>query len=356
MISTSSEIIKNGLNAPYTIYKLNGSIGNTYQNDSEYVNKEDTMVLTKTDFFNYFEKQRLLFEILKRQLVLDTFLFIGYSFSDDLVLNALREIKKTFPTGARVHYRFQQKKSAELQEFMELESKYYEDEYNIKTIWIDKFKEIDEYLQEIYYKFCERNIFIAGSFRQLSGNEERKYIEQLVGSLIAKLTNSGFRIYSGNGRGLGEIVVAQIEDKQATSQFVNRPLIFTGDPQKEKKYKNKLIMKDCSIMIVICGQDDSLLSSKNVMKQFSTFTKHNSKAKHNSETENNSEKKLPLVIPLPTTGYAAKDIYCKKSFKKSLIYRTNKAAFKKLEVPDIDNITNVVMNLILSYKDGIHKL
>ena len=37
-------------------------------------------------FFDYFKKQRLMFELLKRQLVLDSFLFVGYSFKDDLVL------------------------------------------------------------------------------------------------------------------------------------------------------------------------------------------------------------------------------------------------------------------------------
>lgn len=317
----------NVLDSSYAIYKLNGLVGDAQECAGE------------LEVSEYLEKQSLLLEALKKQLVLDTFLFVDYGFDNDLVLNALREVKKLFPVDGKIHYRFQQRKPAELQKAMDLESQYYEEEYNVRTIWVDKSADVDEYLQKIYHGFCEQNVFIAGSFRQLKDNEERKYVEKLVGSLIEKLTANGFRIYSGNGRGLGEMVVAQIGDKQAANHFVNRPLIFTGDSPEAKKHKNELIMKDCSTMIVLCGQDDSLTSSKNVMAQFLSFME-------------NDNVKSPLVIPIPTTGYAAEEIYCKKEFRESLMYSANEEAFEKLENPDIDNITNVVMNLIRSCKGG----
>ena len=95
IIKESADLFKENLNSRYVIYKLNGC-----------VSKPETMVLTKSDFSDYFKKQRLLFEVLKRQLVLDSFLFIGYSFADELVLNALREIKEVFPNRGKTHYRF----------------------------------------------------------------------------------------------------------------------------------------------------------------------------------------------------------------------------------------------------------
>ena len=52
----------------YVVYKLNGCIS-----------EKTSMVLTRSDYFDYFKKERLLFEQLKRQLVLDSFLFVGYS-------------------------------------------------------------------------------------------------------------------------------------------------------------------------------------------------------------------------------------------------------------------------------------
>ena len=182
-------------------------------------------------------------------------------------------------------------------------------------------------------------MFVAGSFRQLRNNQERLYIEKLLNCLIQKLTENGYNIYSGNGRGLGEIVIAQVNKLKVETHFVNRPLIFTNDTNAEKDVKNRLIMKDCDTMIIVSGQDDSLTSSKNVISQFRTFL-------------NNAEgKTFPLVIPIPTTGYAAQDIYNSEEFRNSNVYLTNKEAFEALgSTIEVEDIVTIVINLIKSYK------
>lgn len=327
VIKESSDLFTQGLNSRYIVYKLNGC-----------VTKPDTMILTKSDFFGYFKKQRLLFEMLKRQLVLDSFLFVGYSFSDDLVLNALREIKEVFPNKGKVHYRFLKDNKVDSKEYYSYESSYYYDNYNIRTIYIDDYSQVDLYLQELYNRFCNHNVFISGSFRQLKSNDERVYIESLVNSLIQKLTRNNFNIYSGNGRGLGEIVVAQINKCDSEERFVNRPFIFTNDSIEEKQRKNNLIIKDCDTMIIICGQDDTLLSSRNVIDQFSTFI-------------NQNEEKYRLVIPVPSTGYAAKKIFNSPEFRSCNCFLTNRSVFERLEkIDNIEQISELVVNLIKSYK------
>ena len=330
IIKESADLFTENLNSRYVVYKLNGC-----------VSKPDTMVLTKSDFFDYFKKQRLIFEMLKRQLVLDSFLFIGYSFTDDLVLNALREIKEVFPNQGKIHYRFVKRKDKEksAQEYSKLESQYYYYKYNIKTIYIADFEEIDIYLQKLYERFCNHNVLISGSFRQLHNNDERVYIESLIDSLVQKLTENSFNIYSGNGRGLGEIVVAQVNKRNAEKHFVNRPLIFTNDTNEEKDAKNRLIMKDCDTMIVMCGQDSSLTSSQNVIKQFQTFANHL------------EGKKYPLVIPIPSTGYAAEEIFNSNEFRRSKVFLTNQKLFEELgNTNDIEHIVHLVVNLLKSYK------
>lgn len=332
IIKESADLLTENLNNQYIVYKLNGC-----------VSKSDTMVLTKTDFYDYFKKQRLMFEMLKRQLVLDTFLFIGYSFSDDLVLNALREIKEVFPNKGKTHYRFILEKGNEVsrQEYNLYEEKYFWDKYNIRTIHINDYSDIDTYLKKIYERFCNHNVLIAGSFRQLKSNDERIYIEKLIDSLVRSLVNNNFNIYSGNGRGLGEIVIAQINRNNAEKHFINRPLIFTNDNIEQKAVKNRLIMKDCDTMIIICGQDEELKSSKNVINQFLTFT------------NGNDEKKFPLVIPIPSTAYAAEFIFNSNKFKNSAVYLTNKDSFDLLsKTKDIETITQIVINLIKSYKNA----
>ena len=156
----------------------------------------------------------------------------------------------------------------------------------------------------------------------------------LVDKLCESLFRNNFNIYSGHGRGLGDIVLARafLHMKKSNNKFVNRPLIFTGDKNKEKELKNDLIIKDCNTMIIICGQDKTLSASKNVINQFEKFANQDNK----------------LIIPIPTTGYAAKEIFESEKFKNSYFYKSFKDDFKRLENNyDIKNISNIVTNLIL---------
>lgn len=333
VIKDSKDLFSTILNGPYIVYKLNGSV-------------EDpaSMVLTKSDFFGYFKKQRLMFELLKRQLVLDTFLFVGYSFKDDLVLNALREIKEVFPEQGKQHYRFSVEAPSEEDthkaQFRQYERQYFEDTYNIKTIRLQGYHEIDLYLAEIYKRFCNHNVFICGSFREIPRGARIK-IEFLVDRLICHLYEHGFNVYSGNGRGLGEIVVARSNkyQKQTHGKLINRPFIFTGDSTTQKQEKNKLIMKDCSTMIIICGQDESLGTSKNVLDQFHQFM------------EGNELGTTPLIIPLPSTGFAAKEIFQSEEFAVLPCFRENREFFRHIGTcGDLEQLAGLVVNLIASYR------
>ena len=328
VLATSNDLFTQNLNGEYVVYKLNGT-----------VNSHDSMVLTRSDFFDYFKKQRLFFELLKRQMVLDSFLFVGYSFQDDLVLNALREIKEIFPHKGKIHYRFfvpkyEKQDEKELkQEFYRYEQQYFEDKYNIKTITLDSYIEIDYYLKELYKRFCNHNVLFCGSFRNIS-NELRLKIENIIDALIAKLFINNFNVYSGNGRGIGEIIVARaaLHAKAHNNRFINRPLIFTGDDEDVKKIKNKKIEKDCNTMIIICGQDESLKSSKNVKNQFDQFKTGQNK----------------LIIPIPITGYAAKEIFDSGSFRELCYTKERCTLFERLaacEAPE--EIANLVLNIIL---------
>lgn len=320
----------------YVVYKLNGCIS-----------EQKSMVLTKSDYFNYFKKERLLFEQLKRQLVLDTFLFIGYSFKDDLVLNALREIQEIFSENGKHHYRFVKREypSSDMnahrrkEEFDHYEHLYFEQKYNIKTIDIDTYAEIDIYLKEVYRRFCNHNVLICGSFRTIDA-ELRYFIERIVGELVFQLYKNKYNIYSGNGRGLGEIILAQTNKYQRKigGKFVTRPLIFTGDTNEDKEKKNQYIIKDCHTMIIICGQDESLSASKNVIKQYKQFLQ-----KADMHT-------TPLVIPIPATEYAAKKIFFETEFITSSTYQANQEVFERLKVCNSpEEIGNLVINMILSH-------
>lgn len=334
VLSTSKDLLSKNLNVKHIVYKLNGT-----------VKDENSMVLTKTDFFDYFKKQRLFFEILKRQLVLDTFLFIGYSFQDDLVLNALREIKDVFPENGKTHYRFvikenkkKSKNKALKAEFAKYEQQYYIDKYNIQSIPLDSFTDIDVYLDELYRRFCNHNILFCGSFRSIP-NELRIHIEKIIGAVICELYNNRFNIYSGNGRGLGEMIVARanLHSKMLYNRFVNRPLIFTGDSHEIKNKKNKQIEKDCNTMLIFCGQDEELSTSRNVLEQFEKFV--------------SGDECTKLVIPIPSTRYAAQEIFNSERYRNTFSYKILHAELDLLKsMTEPHEIAKLIVNLILRYR------
>ena len=122
-----------------------------------------SMVITENDYNRYLVEQQVLFEQLKRELILNSFIFIGYSFSDNLVLNCLSEIKRSLPHLNNFHYRVAVK-DTEHPEFEKIEKRYFENSYNIKTIYVDDFNEIDDFLNHLHQLYKEKNIFISDIF------------------------------------------------------------------------------------------------------------------------------------------------------------------------------------------------
>ena len=128
---------------------------------------------------------------------------------------------------------------------------------------------------------------------------------------------------------------ANLHAHRPNNKFVNRPLIFTGDTPNDKQKKNDKIIKDCNTMIIICGQDESLESSVNVENQYEKFINQPDK----------------LVIPIPTTEYAAKKIFSRKDFTESIYYKFEPELYNKIsKTHNIEELSDYVVNLVLKYR------
>lgn len=197
----------------------------------------------------------------------------------------------------------------------------------------------DEFAEMTDSASVNRNVFISGSFRNIT-REERGNIEEIVGCLTKELFQRGFSIYSGNGRGLGEIVVAQVDKHNreggSKGKLVNLPLIFTGDDEEVKAKKNQHMMENCNIMIIICGQNDGGVS-KNVVKQFKQFLQ-------------DREDCHPVIIPIPNTGYAAKEIFNSEEYENCAFFKENKEKLECLFDGTSEEIAKDVVKLIVETK------
>ena len=75
------------------IFKMNGDITNPHN-----------MVVSKSDLEKYAVSHQLMLTFFKRELVSKSFLFLGYSFTDSLVLNSLSTIKNCLQDACNIHY------------------------------------------------------------------------------------------------------------------------------------------------------------------------------------------------------------------------------------------------------------
>lgn len=98
-------------------------------------------------------------------------MFIGYSFTDSLVLPCISELSQAFDGEHPYHYAIMKKnEDSDFINFIaDLETR-----YHIKTLLIDDYDEIRDVLREINYYTNQYNVFVSGSYRE---NDEKKLQE-----------------------------------------------------------------------------------------------------------------------------------------------------------------------------------
>lgn len=290
IIYNSKNLSKYKENKKYKVYKLNGSISDS-----------DSLVLIEEDYNNYYYKQKLLFEHLKKELILKSFIFIGYSFADKLILDCLTEIKQVFDKSSNIHYRLSVNKK-DKEQIQKLESNYFHHYYNIKTIYVDSYEEIDDFLKHLYAAYKKKNVFISGSFRDFTSEKEDR-ANNLCKALVNKLIDNGYNIYTGDGKRLGSYIISNATKKlaQNSAMYMQERLkimpyidhTFKGksaDDPERVKYIQEMI-KDCSTSIFMYGQYKGTDYSKGVYEEYK-------QSKLNGLN----------IIPISSTGYAAQKI------------------------------------------------
>lgn len=137
IIHSEENLVSVELNKNINIFKMNGDIDNLKH-----------AIITRRDLEEYNEKHRLLLTFFKRELVVKTFLFIGYSFTDSLVLPCISELSQAFDGEHPYHYAIMKKSDeADFISFInDLESR-----YHIKTLLINNYDELCDILKEINY-------------------------------------------------------------------------------------------------------------------------------------------------------------------------------------------------------------
>lgn len=269
------------------IYKMNGDITNPRN-----------MIMSKADLERYEVTHQLMLTFFKRELVSKSFIFLGYSFTDTLVLDALSSIKNCLQEASNIHYTILKNEH----------SKYFDyfihdlwKRYNIKAILVEDHSEIPDIIHSIKEKTKERKIFISGSFDALPHNED-DFADALCKQFVNTFYSNNYIILTGMGRKIGNYLsghafeyLSQHDIYDIEKKLIMRPFFEKMSAQRKKEHRRKMI-DDCAHAIFIFGKSPSstggIAQSIGVMEEFEIA----------KELGKN-------IIAIPTTGYTAKNIF-----------------------------------------------
>lgn len=269
------------------IFKMNGDITNP-----------NNMVMSKSDLEKYAVSHQLMLTFFKRELVSKSFLFLGYSFTDSLVLDSLSTIKNCLQDACNTHYTILKNEH----------SKYFEyfvqdlwKRYNIKALIVEKYTEIPKIIKLINEKIKERKVFISGSFDILP-YEQDEFADSLCNALVHNLYKNNYIILTGMGRKLGNYLAGHAFEYLTKRHFfpiekklIMRPFFEKMNLNDKTRHRNKMI-EDCQHVIFLFGKSPSapeiITNSQGVMEEYEI-----------------AKQLKKNIISIPTTGYAAKQIF-----------------------------------------------
>lgn len=288
------------------VYKMHGD-----------VNHPAHAVLTKEDYELYEYRRPLFRTALKGDLVSKVFLFIGFSFEDPNLDYILSQIHSLLGENVPDHYcffkRVQEAEYTDLAEYGYDKAKQDMQEenlrnYGIQTVFVDSYDEITHILYEIEKASKLQNVFISGSADEFAGVWNKDKAEEFAGKLAEELIRKDCRITSGFGLGIGSNIVNGALNiiyaekyRHVDEHLCLRPFPQNiSDPDEQAKrwaqYREDML-SETGISIFMFGNKKDKTSGRIIeadgcIKEFEI-----------------AEKNGNVIIPIGSTGYAAKSIF-----------------------------------------------
>lgn len=238
------------INKRINIFKMNGDVTNL-----------DGIIATQGNFENYADTHRMLLMFFKRELISSTFLFIGYSFTDHLVLNCLSEISRYLGNTTTVHYTIM--KNERKNQYFKYFVKDIEQRYRIRVLLVDEYSDIPKILSELNEKIRNRRVFISGAFNSFEAKIE-EYSHRLSRYLASSLLGNNYRIVNGIGRRFGTHLIGYANEylvkqgiKNIENHLIVKPFVGISEkaPEEKRRMREKTISK-CGAAIFVFGDID----------------------------------------------------------------------------------------------------
>ncbi len=244
IISKQSDLISYDLNKNINIFKLNGDIRDI-----------QNAVITKEDLEKYYENHEYFLAFFKRELITKTFLFLGYSFTDSLVLPCVSELGRAFDNNQPHHYTILKKSnSSDFNNFI----RDLEERYQIEVLLVDDYCEIAPILKEINYYSNQKYVFISGSFED---NDPAKLyeVDNLCKTLTQSLYKNDYTIINGYGYKVGYYIAAEATKlmiEENVTDYRKHLLMYPFDEHLtslDKKRHREFMISKANVSIFMYG-------------------------------------------------------------------------------------------------------
>lgn len=246
------------------VFKMNGDVTNLAG-----------IVATQSDYESYLDTHRIMLMFFKRELISSTFLFVGYSFTDHLVLDCIGEINRYLGSSTNYHYTIMKNKNDDpyFRHFVDdLEQR-----YHIRVLLVDEYKEIPKVLAELNRRIRSKKVFISGAFSSYEQSIE-EYSHEISRSLASALLGHNYRIVNGIGRRFGTHLIGYANEylarqgiKNAERYLIVKPFVSNNkNASLEKKRLREKVIGQCGACIFVFGDSDrnAINAKRGVLEEF----------------------------------------------------------------------------------------
>ena len=316
------------LNKRINILKLNGDITNL-----------EGIIATQSDYEKYIDTHHIMLMFFKRELISSTFLFIGYSFTDHLVLDCLSEITRYLGESTNCHYTIMKREPKN--QYFDYFIEDLEKRYNLRVLLVDKYEEIPPILAALNQKIRNRRVFISGAFGSYD-SEIEQYSHNLSRELAFSLLKNNYRIVNGIGRRFGTHLIGYANEylakegtKDIEKYLIVRP--FVGKGEKEltvKRYLREEVIGKCGSAIFVFG--DIIANTKSgMLEEFEIACKQHKN-----------------IIPIAYPGMISRELWIKVN-ENITSYPYLEGSMNKLSSEEpVDSLVKTIIHILNSVQDN----
>lgn len=286
------------------LYKMHGCVTQPHE-----------AILTKDDYEQYATKRPLFVESLKGDLIANTFLFLGFSFTDPNIDYILSRVRVLLGTNVREHFcimrapqrpdRLNGRRKAEYEYERRGTTLRQADllRFGIETVWVEEFHHVEPLLATLSSFIHRKTVFVSGAAEEASPLG-RTRLDDLAREIGARLIGEGYNLVSGFGFGLGELCVVGalralygIPKGSDVERLVVRPFPRVDKENQEQqntRHREDLIARS-GVIVVMAGnraQADGIEISPGVLEEVEIGLRERKR-----------------IIPIGATGHAAREVW-----------------------------------------------